>query len=326
MPSPTLSFEPAFWHGRDKAGRLCIVAMPRYHYPALAPPASFIRASIYRLEQGLRLFEGHPRDVFRSGSEHAALLAASGADLTKLPAEAAGGAAAIAAAHAQLAEDAALEMDAAIEASAASAQASEASPDAGGDSELAAALTLQSDAAAAAGPETGLSPASPPKTPASVASLLGEVRPDRQVCVIYDRLGMTGSNFDLGLMSAMRALTSIMQDSYAECMGTMYLVNPSTAFWVLYKAVSPLLSAKTKAKMRIIRSLPELQRYFDAEHLLALHGGTSPYRFPHKRVRHSPAALPKSLFHNTSLTHAFLSFPPLSLSTCVSVRVPVAAR
>ncbi len=117
-----------------------------------------------------------------------------------------------------------------------------------------------------------------------------------QVCVIYDRRGVVGANFDRTLFATGRKMTALMQDSYAEFLGRVYVVNVSTMFWMLYKAISPLLSQKTKDKMIVLRNVEDLKKYFRSDQLLVQHGGTSGYTFPHKRVRFF-----LSLFHLSSV-------------------------
>lgn len=57
---------------------------------------------------------------------------------------------------------------------------------------------------------------------------------------------------------------------------------------VIHKIVSPLLSKKTQEKVRILRSHAELLQFFTPDQLLPMHGGTSAFKFPHKKPARRP--------------------------------------
>jgi len=83
-----------------------------------------------------------------------------------------------------------------------------------------------------------------------------------EVCVIYDRRGMTMKNFDSRLFVTMKKLVDVVQIMYAERLGKIYILGANWFYFSLLKIISPMLSEKTKKKIVLIDSNEELLNYF----------------------------------------------------------------
>jgi hypothetical protein len=88
-----------------------------------------------------------------------------------------------------------------------------------------------------------------------------------QICVIYDRRGMTRKNFDSRLFGIMKKLVDVVQICYAERLGKIYVMGTNWFFHMMYRIISPLLSEKTRNKIVILRKPEDLLEYFDADQL-----------------------------------------------------------
>lgn len=102
-----------------------------------------------------------------------------------------------------------------------------------------------------------------------------------RMCVIWDREGFSAKkNFDKSMLGIMKQLMGILQDFYAERLDTVYVLKPNWFFKMIYGAMKPFLSEKTKNKMKLIDNpQKDLLKYFDSENLLKEYGGTSTYEY-----------------------------------------------
>jgi hypothetical protein len=105
------------------------------------------------------------------------------------------------------------------------------------------------------------------------AAALGSSR----FCVIYDREGMTAANRDPSLFTLLRDLVTMLQDNYADRLGALYVLKVNWWFWAIYKLVSPLLSAETKAKVHILDDGKQLLEFFEPDQLQRHYGGTADF-------------------------------------------------
>ena len=94
-----------------------------------------------------------------------------------------------------------------------------------------------------------------------------EAQGANQVCVLYDRRGMTMKNFDSQMFQLGKQLVNVVQSNYAERLGHCYIIGVTFFYWALYKVISPFLSARTKSKLHIISDLSELREHFDDDQL-----------------------------------------------------------
>lgn len=76
---------------------------------------------------------------------------------------------------------------------------------------------------------------------------------DGQVCIIYDRRGMTRKNFDSRLFGLLRTITDIVQICYAERLGKIYVIGTNWFYYMMFKIITPLLSKKTRAKIEVLK-------------------------------------------------------------------------
>ena len=88
-----------------------------------------------------------------------------------------------------------------------------------------------------------------------------------EICIIYDRRGMTRKNFDGRLFGIMRKLVDVVQICYAERLGKIYVLGTNWFFHLLFKIISPLLSEKTRNKIVILGRPKELLEYFEFNQL-----------------------------------------------------------
>jgi hypothetical protein len=57
------------------------------------------------------------------------------------------------------------------------------------------------------------------------------------------------------------------------------VIEPNWIFKLAFAAIKLFLSQSTIDKIKLLNSLDELKQWFEAEELIAEHGGTSSYRF-----------------------------------------------
>ncbi|GMH81431.1 hypothetical protein TL16_g08927 [Triparma laevis f. inornata] len=90
---------------------------------------------------------------------------------------------------------------------------------------------------------------------------------DGQVCIIYDRRGMTRKNFDSRLFGLLRTITDIVQICYAERLGKIYVIGTNWFYYMMFKIITPLLSKKTRAKIEVLKEPQDLLKFFDEAQL-----------------------------------------------------------
>ncbi|GMH82083.1 hypothetical protein TrST_g9738 [Triparma strigata] len=90
---------------------------------------------------------------------------------------------------------------------------------------------------------------------------------DGQVCILYDRRGMTRKNFDSRLFGLLRTITDIVQICYAERLGKIYVIGTNWFYYMMFKIISPLLSKKTRAKIEVLKEPQDLLKFFDEAQL-----------------------------------------------------------
>ena len=83
-----------------------------------------------------------------------------------------------------------------------------------------------------------------------------------QICVLYDRRGFEYRNFDRELFGVGKNLLSMLQDNYAERLGTFYVLGTNWLYWVLFKIISVFLTQRMKNKIKLVE-LVELPLYFE---------------------------------------------------------------
>lgn len=103
-----------------------------------------------------------------------------------------------------------------------------------------------------------------------------------KLCVIWDREGFTKKNYDPSVFTTMKELSGVLQDFYAERLQSCYILHPNWFFKAMFTLIKPLLNDRTKAKIKIIDKIADLQKYFTPENLTVEYGGKSPfqYRYP----------------------------------------------
>ncbi len=112
---------------------------------------------------------------------------------------------------------------------------------------------------------------------AECGSRLADAHGSGQICVIYDRAGITDSNQDPEFISSAKKLASIFQDFYAERLGAFFILHASWLHWIIFHAVKPTLPKKTRQKLHVFKGADGLQEYFDQDQLLVEYSGTDPY-------------------------------------------------
>jgi len=88
-----------------------------------------------------------------------------------------------------------------------------------------------------------------------------------RVVVLYDRRGMTLSNYDRRLFSLAKQVVDIVQVCYAERLTAFYVMGANWLYWALYKVMQPFLSDVTKGKINLISDPSELLRHFERSQL-----------------------------------------------------------
>jgi hypothetical protein len=96
---------------------------------------------------------------------------------------------------------------------------------------------------------------------------IGEGLGVQQVCVIWDRTEMQMGNFDSSLFALVQQLITMINDNYAERLGKAYILGANWFFWMIFKVMSPLLSAKTRDKVVFVNDARGLLEHFDRENL-----------------------------------------------------------
>eukprot|EP00658_Telonema_sp_P-2_P037436 TRINITY_DN2692_c0_g1_i1.p1 TRINITY_DN2692_c0_g1~~TRINITY_DN2692_c0_g1_i1.p1 ORF type:complete len:290 (+),score=44.30 TRINITY_DN2692_c0_g1_i1:226-1095(+) len=89
-----------------------------------------------------------------------------------------------------------------------------------------------------------------------------------QLCVIYDRRGMSMRNMDRKLFSVVLDLVDIAQDYYAERLGQVYVLGANWFYFTMWRIVRPFLSQRTKDKIIMIDEPREMLKFFESpDHL-----------------------------------------------------------
>lgn len=117
---------------------------------------------------------------------------------------------------------------------------------------------------------------------------LAEAAGASQFCVVYDREGFGEVNRDRSLFYIAREIVHVLQVAYAERLGVYYIVlhGRNRMFWLLFRIITPLLSAETRAKIRVIEKPEErpLLRHFDAASLPRAYGGELADEFEYRDI------------------------------------------
>jgi hypothetical protein len=102
-----------------------------------------------------------------------------------------------------------------------------------------------------------------------------------QICVIYDRGGLTSANRDNKLIELVKKLSAMLQDFYAERLGAVYVLHVNWFYWLMYQIAKPLLNKKTRGKINIVRNVQGLKEFFDSDQLLVEYEGSNTYNHPY---------------------------------------------
>jgi len=102
-----------------------------------------------------------------------------------------------------------------------------------------------------------------------------------QICVIYDRGEITSANKDNRLIDAIKSLSGMLQDFYAERLGAVYVLHVNWFYWLMFQAAKPFMQKKTRKKVQVLRNPNNLLNFFDKSELLEEYGGTSSYSHPY---------------------------------------------
>lgn len=94
-----------------------------------------------------------------------------------------------------------------------------------------------------------------------------------QICVIFDRKGMT-NNTDKKWIPLYKELVTIIQDYYPERLAQAYVLGMNWLARLVYTIVKPFIAKKTRNKVVILKNVEGLQQYFDPSNLQEIHGGT----------------------------------------------------
>lgn len=98
-----------------------------------------------------------------------------------------------------------------------------------------------------------------------------------QICVLFDRTGMTNST-DKRWVPLYKELATIIQDNYPERLHKAYVLGMNWLAKFVYVLVKPLIAKKTRNKVVILRNQEHLMEFFNEENLQVKHGGT--YELP----------------------------------------------
>ncbi|KAL4484810.1 hypothetical protein ABPG74_019987 [Tetrahymena malaccensis] len=100
-----------------------------------------------------------------------------------------------------------------------------------------------------------------------------------KMCVIWDREGFSSKNFDFQFITLMKSLVAMFQDNYAERLAQVYILYPSFLMRQAFNIFKPLLAEKVRNKIQIINELSDLQKFFDEQSILKIHGGKSDFEY-----------------------------------------------
>lgn len=82
-------------------------------------------------------------------------------------------------------------------------------------------------------------------------------------------------------MGFVKKLLGMLQDYYAERLAAVYILHVNWFFRLIYAIVKPFLSRKTTDKVKILKKVSDLKKYFEEDCLLPEHTGTSTYVHPY---------------------------------------------
>lgn len=101
--------------------------------------------------------------------------------------------------------------------------------------------------------------------------------PGGKFLIMVDLGGLSNKNTDLKTAAV---AFEILQKYYVERMGALWLVNPLTLFWAMWKFLSPLIAPATREKIHFIRGkeISDLLAHCDAGVIPSEYGGTAPLR------------------------------------------------
>ena len=88
-----------------------------------------------------------------------------------------------------------------------------------------------------------------------------------KICVIYDREGMTRQNIDFSMFGVLQSLLGMVQDFYAERLGAVYVLHANWLYHAIFGMLKPVLTERTKSKMKLLGSPAELGEYFELDQL-----------------------------------------------------------
>lgn len=98
---------------------------------------------------------------------------------------------------------------------------------------------------------------------------------DNKLSVIFDYSQFNSSNSDLELA---RELIGLMNKYFPERLGCVFLINYPWAISIVLSLVEPMLDPDTRKKINLVKKKEDLLNFFDKEHLLPIHGGSSSYK------------------------------------------------
>ena len=102
-----------------------------------------------------------------------------------------------------------------------------------------------------------------------------------QLCVIYDRGGITDDNQDPNLINLVKQLSSLLQDFYAERLGALYVLHINWFYWLIYHTFKPTLPSKTREKLHVLRTPRSLRDHFELNQLMVEYTGEDTYVHPY---------------------------------------------
>jgi hypothetical protein len=104
-----------------------------------------------------------------------------------------------------------------------------------------------------------------------------------QICMIYDRAGITDDNQDPQFISLIKEMAEVFKDFYAERLGALFILHVSVFHWILYHALKGTIPKRTREKLHVMRNPGNLIEFFDSDQLLVEHGGSDEYIHPYPR-------------------------------------------
>ena len=116
---------------------------------------------------------------------------------------------------------------------------------------------------------------------AESASRLADEAGIGQICMIYDRSGMTDENQEPQFISLIKDMAEVFKDFYAERLGALFILHIGVFHWLLYHAVKATIPKRTREKLHVMRNPENLTDYFEPDQLLVEYGGTSTYQHRH---------------------------------------------